>query len=571
MSPAVVLLLLCCLLNSTAESGPAKNHVVDAAQKLAAKQRWQDLVALLEPISTRSVDMDFYLGTALARLGRWAEAERTFEAGRRLAPDDVRFPIELAGTAFKLRRYVHAAHLMREAARFDPHDAYTNDFLGTIYFLQGNLEASLKYWNRVGKPELTEIRQEPLPEVSPELLDRAFAFAPASTLKLNELLDTNTRIRGLGIFPQYQLDLRAKKDGRFDVVFRNQERDGFGHTRLDGLFQLLRGLPFSSINPGYFNLHHEAINLVSMYRWDAQKRRVFADISGPFERSAKVRFELIADLRDEEWAIRSSFAGPAPVLASLNMRREQLGFEFASHANGRWSWSGGAEISHRDFRNVDAGTVLTPELLLKGYQLKQRAQLGATIWRVPERRFTLIADVSSETARLWSQQEESWEKLGGEVNARWFPLAKGDDYEMHQRVRAGKTIGQVPFDELFMLGLERDNDLPMRGHIGTRDGRKGSAPLGRDYFLGNWEADKSVYGNGFVSVRLGPFFDTGKITDSSMGPGITPGSHKWLSDIGAQVKLRVFGSGVAFTYGKDLRSGNNAFYVTILTGGEGYE
>ena len=29
-----------------------------------------------------------------------------------------------------------------------------------------------------------------------------------------------------------------------------------------------------------------------------------------------------------------------------------------------------------------------------------------------------------------------------------------------------------------MLGLERDNDLPMRAHIGTRDGRKGSAPGG---------------------------------------------------------------------------------------------
>ena len=545
--------------------------MVEAAQKLAAEQRWQDLVALLEPISVRSVDMDLYLGTALARMGRWAEAERAFEAGRKLAPRDARFPVELAGTAFKQKRLAHAARLMHGAARLDPHNAYANDFLGTVYFLQGNLEASLKYWNLVGKPELSDVRQDPLPEISPELLDRAFAFAPTSTLTLSELLDTNARICGLGIFPRYQLDLIAKKDGRFDVVFRNQEQDGFGHTRLDGLFQLLRGLPFSSINPEYFNLHHEAINLVSMYRWDAQKRRAFADLSGPFERSAKVRVELVADHRDEEWAIRSSFTGPAPILARLNLRREQLGFDFSSHANGRWHWSGGAEISHRDFRNVDPGTVLTPDLLSEGYQLKQRAQLGAAIWRVPERRFTLNGDVSSETARLWSQQEESWEKLRGGVNARWFPRAKGIDYEMHQRVRAGGTFGKIPFDELFMLGLERDNDLPMRGHIGTRDGRKGSAPLGRDYFLGNSEEDKDVYGNGIVSVRLGPFFDMGKITDPSAGPGVMPGAHKWLFDVGAQVKLRVFGSGVAFSYGKDLRSGNNAFYVTILKGGEGYD
>jgi hypothetical protein len=71
-----------------------------------------------------------------------------------------------------------------------------------------------------------------------------------------------------------------------------------------------------------------------------------------------------------------------------------------------------------------------------------------------------------------------------------------------------------------MLGLERDNDLWMRGHIGTRDGRKGSAPLGRNYFLSNWEAEKNVYGNGLLTLKLGPFVDTGKITDTN--PALAP-------------------------------------------------
>ena len=117
----------------------------------------------------------------------------------------------------------------------------------------------------------------------------------------------------------------------------------------------------------------------------------------------------------------------------------------------------------------------------------------------------------------------------------WFPQSQGDDYEIQHRIRAGKTFGDVPFDELFILGLERDNDLEMRGHIGTRDGRKGSAPLGRNYFLSNWEADKNVYRNGIFTVKLGPFLDTGKITDASAGLG----SQKWLWDLGAQAKVRV--------------------------------
>ena len=140
----------------------------------------------------------------------------------------------------------------------------------------------------------------------------------------------------------------------------------------------------------------------------------------------------------------------------------------------------------------------------------------------------------------------------------WYPQASGDDYALQWQVRSGKTFGEVPFDELFMLGMERDNDLWMRAHVGTRDGRKGSAPLGRDYFLSNWEIDKRIYHNGFFSLKLSPFLDTGKSTDPL--PGL--GSRQWLWDTGIQAKFRVLGVGVTFIYGKDLRSGHNAFYST---------
>ena len=109
-----------------------------------------------------------------------------------------------------------------------------------------------------------------------------------------------------------------------------------------------------------------------------------------------------------------------------------------------------------------------------------------------------------------------------------------------------------------MLGLERDNNLPLRGHIGTRDGRKGSAPLGRNYFLQNWEMDKSIYSNGLMAVMLGPFIDVGDMTD----PGTAIGSQKWLFDTGAQVKLRVFSTTVAFSYGKASAGLAITLYVT---------
>ncbi len=552
--------LLCSILVLRGQSISPQPPSEQNLQQLADAERWQDIVHLLEPFTSRSANLDFYLGIALAHLGRFSEAQSVLEAGRRLALGDPRFPIELAGIAFKQKNYPETTRRLHQALRVEPNDSYANDFLGTVYFLEDNLEAALKYWNRAGKPQIEGVSEDPTPRVSPVLLDHAFAFSPAATLTLPQFLDSNARLRGMGIFQPFHFDLNARSDGNFDVVFRARELDGFGNSKLESLFFFFQGLPFQEVNPQYYNLRSEAINFISMYRWDAQKRRIFAALSAPFEHSAKYRWDLATDLRGENWAIRNGFTGPAPVLASFNMRHETAAFDLVSDASDRFRWSAGAEVSHRNFRSVEPGSVLTPQMLATGYQLKQQAQVTSTLWRLPERRFTINADATSEAARLWSQSQESFGKLTGSLGWHWFPQAQGDDYETSQQLHAGKIFGQVPFDELFILGLERDNNLPLRAHIGTRDGRKGSAPLGRDYLLENWEVNKNVWGNGIVRVQLGPFFDIGKITDQ----GTQLGSHQWLFDTGAQAKLRVFDVGLVFSYGKDLRTGNNAFYLTLI-------
>ncbi len=464
-----------------AQSAPPQPPVGQELQHLAAGQHWDGIVEQLQTVAPRSAEMDYYYGEALAELGRFAEAQNAFEAGRRLAPSESRFSVELAGIAFKQKNYPQAIRRLRQALRLAPGDNYANDFLGTAYFLEGNLEASLKYWNHLGKPRIADVRKDPEPRISPALLDHAFAFSPASTLTLQQFLDSEARIRGLGIFPQFQFDLNARSDGLFDVSFQNQEENGFGDSKLESLFLIFQGLPFQEVNSGYYNLHREAINFDSMYRWDAQKRRVFMQFSGPFERSANYRWNLTTDLRDENWALRNGFTGPAPVLASFNMRHEMSAFDLASYGD-RFAWTAGAELSHRNFRSVvpgsGSGTVLTPQMLATGYELKQQVQISSSVWRVPERRFAVNAAAASDAARLWSQPQQSFEKLTGSLGWHWFPQVKGNDYETSQQLRAGHTFGQVPIDELFILGLERDNDLPLRAHIGTRDGRKGSRSAG---------------------------------------------------------------------------------------------
>lgn len=337
-----------------------------------------------------------------------------------------------------------------------------------------------------------------------------------------------------------------------------QERNGWGDNLWEALISTFSGVAYQTLYPEYDNIAGSAINVSSLVRWDAQKRRLAATLAGPLHQNPKRRYSLAADLRNENWDLRRSFAGTAPVLGSLNLRRETATVGIDSWNTGRWGWSASAEFSHRDYRNLVPGSVLTPQLLLQGPQLKQIAQFRYTPLVLPEHRLSVNASASAQLARIWSQPPHVFAKLDGSAQMPWFPQAQGDDYALQLRARGGGTIGNLPFDELYMLGMERDNDLWMRAHIGTRDGRKGSAPLGEKYFLSNNEIDKNLWGNGLFTVKLSPFLDSGKITSTS----VSLGTPVWLWDTGLQAKLRVLGVGLTFVYGKDLRTGNDAYYFT---------
>ena len=561
----ILIALAACSLCAMAQTplGPTQaDDSQSTAQKLFVAEQWEQLVQSAGSTTERSAELNYYYGVALAHLGRLDDARQALLAASYERHYDKRFAIELAGVAYKQKKYREAMSYLRKALRLDPQDAYANDFLATIYFLQGNNEAALKYWNRVQRPRIEHLSMERSLRVDPTLLDHAFAFSAASSLRLDDLLTTEARLDNLEIFPSYRFDLEALPEGDFDVALHAAERNGWGNTKLEALLRFFRGAPYQEVHPEYFNIGGRAINVASLVRWDAQKRRLWTTLSGPGafgeEDDPKWRYRLSVDLRNENWELRKSFTGPAPIMAGLNLRREGLAVGVTRLAGPRLRWSLGAELSHRDYRNVFAGTALTPQLVAKGYELKQASRLDYELWRAPEHRFTVSSSLALEAGRIWSRPAQSFARLQGALQSRWLPRARDDDYETQCRLRGGKSFGQLPFDELFMLGLERDNNLPLRAHIGTRNGRKGSAPLGADYVLANFETDKNVYGNGILKLKLGPFLDAGTISGAH-----ALGSGGWLLDAGVQIKVSVLGVGVALSYGRDLRAGHNAFYSSV--------
>src|SRR5580704_1594860 len=144
-----------------------------AAQKAFDAGQYEDAARLARGSSDPSADLDFVAGLSLAKLQRWGDGRGALEAGHRKSLGEARFLVELAGVDYKLKDFRSAKRELRAALKLDPRDSYTREFLGTLYFLESNLEATLNYWNAVDKPRLRAVDFVPAPKLRRELLARA--------------------------------------------------------------------------------------------------------------------------------------------------------------------------------------------------------------------------------------------------------------------------------------------------------------------------------------------------------------------------------------------------------------
>ncbi len=557
----ITLVLFLSLSVSFQDAKPAANsECVAIVKRLYAEGRWDEIIHLMPPARDDPAELDFYRGLAFARLQRWAEAKAAFEAGREKQPQDKRFLLELAGVCYQRKDLSEARSYLKQALRLDPDDVYAQDFLATIYFLQGNLEAAVRHWNRIGRPKITDVKLDPPPRVHAVLLDRAFAFSPLSVLHLDDLWTTQARIENLEVFSRQRFELAPQGEESFALSFRSAEKNGWGDSRLDGLISLLRGLPYQAIYPELYNLNHSAINIVSMVRWDAQKRRARLSFSAPLGQNPRWRVQFYLDGRNENWDIGETFRASASPLSDLKLKKLEAGAAVRSVVGSRLRWSSGISLAHREFQNLAGVDSQAGGFFTDGFSLKYQTSLDYHLLRSPDKRVNVDALAAAEFGRVFAHPLGSFAKIESSLTLHWLPLSRGDDYDTKGRFRVGRVIGQVPLDEVYGLGLDRDNDLWLRGHIGTRGGKKGSAPMGREYVLWNWEFDKIVHRNAFFTLRLGPFLDIGRITDPSQDFA----AGAWLWDPGVQCKFRVLGTvTIIFSYGRDVHSGRNAFYTSV--------
>lgn len=534
--------------------------VVAVAAPLAAQS---DLRALYEAERYESVIEDaadavdadpLYLrGMSLARLGRWEEARDALRTGERRFPSDVRFPTELGGVAYRLERLREARRQLRRAVRLAPADDYARDFLATLYLLDDNVDAALVHWNAIGRPRLGAV-QLPDPLATDDvLLDRALAFAPGQLLQVGELRRSRALLELLDVFATYEFDLAPESDADdYLLRLRGFERRGWGRSPLLWAARALRGLPYETAFFDMENWRGEATHFRSMARWDDRKRRAAFELTSPLAGEARWRWKIFGDARDERWALAEPQIDAAS--GEFRMRTAEIGAGFDAVANGRFDWGGEAAFSVRDFAEE---TQLYPRMPdAPGARATVRGRWLAL--DLPGRRFSLKAEGRFGVERVFDSEVGLFTRVEGAVEARREDFR---GWDTTARLSLGRVGDKAPFDGLYSLGMERDNPLWVRALRGTRDGRKGAAPLGDRYWLARFQITRRALRYGFLDLRAGPFFDAGRIADS----GGLFGSPRTELAAGAQIELRVFGSlGVTLLYGRDLRRGQGVVYTHTL-------
>jgi len=513
------------------------------------------LLLCAAPLLAQNADSDLNRGIALFRSGNVDQAQSELAAAAQRYPADPRFPLELAGLAYRTKNMGAAKSYLRASLRLDPRNEYGNEFLAMLYFAENNLPAALRYWNRVNKPFIQELRFDPEPRLPTLLKERAFAISGGQVFTGDRLDTTEANLDRLGIFASTKFDLTLRPDQRFDLTFRSAESGQSAGGWLGRVLPFARGLPYQALHFDRYNIGQQALNFTSLGRWDPNKRRAFLSLSGPLQLNPRLKFRTAIDARDETWDLSTTYYGQNNTLEALVLRKVEAGGELEYGLNGRLAWTSGLWVTRRGFQNEGQ-----EQTFASSWSFLLDNSLSYQLLAVPERRFRVDAKGRVKAGRVLTAAPSRLLKLETSLNGIWLPQAKGDDVQVDFRAAGGTIIGRAPFDELYILGMERDNDLWLRGHAGTRDGRKGSAPLGKDFTLFQSSVTRTVFKLPFVRFQAGPFFDLGRAGD----PSGNFGSRGWMTDAGIQLKVRVLG-GLTWTavYGRNLRDRGGVFYTAV--------
>ena len=514
----------------------------------------------------RSPDAHYGLALSRALQGRTVEAREGFLYVLALDPGRADACFEIAAGFLAGQAYQQALAWVSKGLRLAPDDPFGLELAGTVCYLGGARTTALRYWNRLQRPHLSELRILTHGGVARQRVAEEFALRPGDLLSWSEIEKARWRLAQHRYITDVVTDPApgpTPDEYALDVTVNG--RRGVG-SPAEVVFGTLADIGFQTLRFNYWNIAGSGVSLTSQWRWpaDASLLRLEFDIPRPLHVPTYAR--LAFSRRDETWSLGAQGG-------DFRLSRTDVGMGFTIPVRlPVMSIVAGANGRRRDFDvPLDSGVPSDPavrasrmrELRATGVlwlRATPRLQFGerqlAAGWSVRS-----STRASFDTGWIASGSVQSVSRVSAAADLRLARTAAGARHQLLSAgLQAGRLFGPALVEDYYVLGTGPDADFPLRAHPYLRGGRPGSTPLAASFLLGGFTAGTDVKRWTWVTLGVVGFADAGRAPSLYPGQDIAP----TLCDVGLGIE---FGSPVSstrrftFVWARDTVEGRSVFYV----------
>jgi hypothetical protein len=524
--------------------------------------------AFTDWVTVDSKNPDAHYGLALSRAlqGRVEEARADFLRVIELDPMRADACFEIAAGFLSGQAYREALAWVSKGLRIAPEDSFGLDLAGTAFYLSGARTVALRYWNRLDRPHLSQLRILSHGGVARQRVAEEFALRPGDLLSWEEIEKARWRLGQHRYITDVVIDpTPGSTPDEYSLDVTVNGRRGVG-SPAEFIFGTLADIGFQTLRFNYWNIAGSGVTMTSQWRWlsDAQLLRV--DFDSPRPLHIPVYSRLAFSRRDETWNLGT----PAE---DFRLTRTDLGIGFTIPVRlPAFSLALGGGGRRRDFEPaVDPGAPLDPAVVES--RIRERKAVGVLWLRAAPR----LQPAERQLSRGWSLRataraavDTGWvrgdsglsvSRASAASDLRFTRTTAGGRQQLVSvAVQGGKLFGPSPVETHFVLGMGPDADFPLHAHPYLRGGQPGSAPMAASFLTGSLTAATDVRRWTWATLGVVGVADIGRAPTLYPGQEMAPS----LCDVGIGVE---FGSPVSssrrftFMWARDTVSGRSVFYL----------
>lgn len=458
-------------------------------------------------------------GVRLASGGAREDARRLFDLAAAACPTSSAPRREIAGLHALSGEWADAASHAATAVDLDPRDTHAWRILATARFLEGERDAAVDAWNRVGEPRVDLVNVVGLERTRFEVVDDAAAIAPRSMLTRAALERARRRVGQLPAIAASRAAYEPGENGRANVNVTVFERPVLPTSPAALAALGVRLLSDREAAVAVASPTGSGELWTAAYRWWEHRPRAAFGFAAPGPFGGVVRLDAF----DE----RQTY-GSADAALAERRRSVALGWQDWPRAATRWDVRAGAD------RWQDRGASLAVGTGVEHHVARDRAVVSA-------RAGAWIGDVRTWTASA----SGSWRSTKELDGSAWL---------------AGAGVALAGADAPLALwpgaGTTQRADAPLRAHPAVVSGRIDDAVLGRRLAHAGLEWRQWLPPlKRLVRVAPAVFVDAAR---AARGAAFT--DARFHVDAGIGLRLALPGVGViGFDVARGLRDGKTAF------------